>query len=1284
MKQSQKYSFLCMLALALVLVLAAGSAPTGVASAAAPDLFFSEYIEGSSNNKALEVYNGTGAPVDLTGYTIEQYSNGSTTVSLRLDLSGTLANGDVYVVAHSSSDPAILAQADLTTSAGLFNGDDALVLVKDGAVVDSIGQVGFDPGTEWGSGDTSTADNTLRRKADICAGDTNPFDEFDPAVEWDGFPQNTFDGLGAHTASCDDGSPTDPVINEFSASHTGTDDHEYIEIFGAPNTDYSAYTVLQIEGDALPSGTIDSVHPVGTTDANGLWLGNLAANTLENGTITLLLVEGFTGNVGDDLDTDNDGVFDVEPWLRVVDDVAVHDGDAGDLTYATTVLTDGYDGLSFPPGGASRIPDGTDTDSPADWVRNDFDLAGIPGFDGTPEAGEALNTPGAPNALVEVEPEAAALVINEIDYNQPSTDTAEFVEIRNNSDSGVNLSSYTLEFVNGSNNTVYQSFALPNVVLASGDYFVLCGDAANVANCDLDVTPDSNLIQNGDPDAIALLLDGEIVDTVSYGGDVPGYTEGSGAGLTDSDAPGIGISRCPDGMDTDQNNVDFAQASITPGEANDCDDNGGGGDDELCGDPFTPIYDIQGSGAASPIVGQIVSTEGVVVGDFQPGDGDLFDSDLGGFYIQDPTGDGDPATSDGIFVFAPGSQDVAVGDAVRVRGRVDEHFNLTELTSVSSVQVCGTGTVEPVVLTLPVDSIDDLEQYEGMLVTFPQELYISEYFNFDRFGEIVLSAERQFQPTAVAEPGSPEAEAIAQANALGRIMLDDARNTENPDPARHPNGAIFDLTNLFRGGDTVSNVTGILSFDFGLYRIQPTTGADYQVQNPRPEAHDEVGGSLEVASFNVLNYFTTLGSRGADTPEEFQRQHDKIVAAISEIDADIVGLIEIENNDAAIANLVNGLNDVMGPGTYAYIDTGVIGTDEIKVALIYKPATVSPVGDYAILDSSKHPLFDDTRNRPMLTQSFEENASGEVVTVSVNHLKSKGSACGPGDDDPVQGNCNLTRTLAAQAIVEWLATDPTNSGDPDHLIIGDLNAYDKEDPIDVLVDNGYTDLVLAYEGELAYSYVFDGQLGYLDHALANESLTSQVTGATVWNINADEPDLIDYDMTFKKDPQDELYEPNAYRSSDHDPVIVGLALESNAAPVCEAAVPSQSSLWPPNHKFIQIDILGVTDPEGDPFTIIIDSIFQDEAVDAPDSGNTAPDGQGVGTSSAQVRAERVGTGNGRVYHIAFTATDDGGASCSGVVQVGVPVSRNSTPIDDGPLYDSTEGSTPQVRRPKKD
>lgn len=889
----------------------------------------------------------------------------------------------------------------------------------------------------------------------------------------------------------------DLVINEFSASTTGTD-VEYLELYGMPNTDYSAFSVLEIEGDTTGAGVVDEVIAVGTTDASGFWLASLAANALENGTLSLLLVEGFTGALGNDLDTNNDGIFDSTPWTSVRDSVAVNDGGAGDFTYGTNTLGVAYDGFAFAPGGASRIPDGFDSDAISNWVRNDFDLAGIPGYAGSIVLGEAYNTPGAPNLIFVPPPEA-------------------------------------------------------------------------------------------------------------------------------------------------------------------------------CGDPFTPIYTVQGNADASPLVGTEVAVEGVVVGDFQ-NNASLDNGNLNGFHVQDSSGDGDSTTSDGVFIYAPGGEDVAVGEHVRVRGAVSEFNGMTEITA-SQIWHCGSGTVAPTALALPVGSVGDFEAYEGMLVSFPQPLVISEYFNFDRYGEIVLTSQRHLTPTAQFEPGSAEAAFAAQQFLLDRITLDDGRSAQNPDPAIHPNGSVFDLNNLFRGGDLVANVTGVLDYSFNLYRIQPTQGADYIPANPRPTQPDEVGGFTKVASFNVLNYFTTIDRgpafwicgpnqdqecRGADTYDELARQRAKIVAALSTINADVVGLIEIENNpgDGPTADLVSGLNDFFGIGTYDYIATGAIGTDAIRTALIYKPGEVTPLGSYAILDTSVDPRFLDDKNRPVLAQTFVDNLTGEIFTVAVNHLKSKGSDCNDvGDPDlgDGAGNCNVTRTLAAQALVDWLATDPTTSGDTDFLIIGDLNSYDKEDPIDILLAAGYTDLVAQFLGEEAYSYVFDGQTGYLDHALASAGMTGHISGASIWHINADEPDLIDYEMTFKQDAQDAIFAPDAYRSSDHDPVVIG---------ICEATPPellielNQTMLWPPRHQYVTIQAaLTASDNSGVAPTITLISVTSNEADEGLGDGDMPNDIVIIDDQTFQLRAERSGTGIDRIYTITYLVTDSCGNSQYVSAEVTVPHNR---------------------------
>ena len=215
----------------------------------------------------------------------------------------------------------------------------------------------------------------------------------------------------------------DPVLNEFVFNHTGTDTHEFVEIFGDPSADYSAFTVLEIEGDSTGAGRIDGVFPVGTTDANGFWTTEFLSNVIENGTVTLLLVDGFSGSMDDDLDDDNNGSLDASPWIRIIDAIGVTDGGGSDHNYTSVVLSPGFDGNSFTPGGASRIPNGTDTDSVADWIRNDFAGAGLPGFSGDLGGAEALNTPGGVNQAV------ADPVLNEFVANHVGSDTMEFVEI---------------------------------------------------------------------------------------------------------------------------------------------------------------------------------------------------------------------------------------------------------------------------------------------------------------------------------------------------------------------------------------------------------------------------------------------------------------------------------------------------------------------------------------------------------------------------------------------------------------------------------------------------------------------------------------------------------------------------------------------------------------------------------------------------------------------------------------------------------------------------------------
>ena len=268
-----------------------------------------------------------------------------------------------------------------------------------------------------------------------------------------------------------------------------------------------------------------------------------------------------------------------------------------------------------------------------------------------------------------------------------------------------------------------------------------------------------------------------------------------------------------------------------------------------CGDAATKIPAIQGSGTTAAITGD-VSVEGVVVGDYEGTSG------LSGFYLQDPAGDGNAATSDGIFVFTGAANTVSAGDFVRVTGFARERFSQTALNGTNSntspvppanIIDCGTGSVSPTDVSMPFAAMDSPERYEGMLARFPQALVVAEYFNYERFGELVLALpltgeSRPFTPTSIVEPGAP-AVARLQANLLSRITLDDGLSTQNPSVLRHPDGNPFSLVNRFRGGDTVQNAVGVIGFDFNLYRIQPTGPAEYASVNPRPTEAEPVGGA---------------------------------------------------------------------------------------------------------------------------------------------------------------------------------------------------------------------------------------------------------------------------------------------------------------------------------------------------------------------------------------------------------------------------------------------------------
>lgn len=836
-------------------------------------------------------------------------------------------------------------------------------------------------------------------------------------------------------------------------------------------------------------------------------------------------------------------------------------------------------------GWAARIPGtaASTTFNPTDWIFSSPNA-----LDNQTSNATAPN-PAPLGSYGSAPPPMATITINEIDADQSGTDAAEFIELYDGGVGNTSLDGLSLVLFNGNGDVAYRTISLDGLTTDANGYFVI--GSANVPNVDLAAFT-TNGLQNG-ADAVALYTGPppatatttNLVDAIVYGtndADDTGLLAALGQTIQVNEGSATdALARDPDGTGA------FTAQAPTPGATN------------FVPPPtvITKIHDIQGSVGTgnfaqigiddvSPLLGQTVTIQAVVTADFQDG---LFGQlgDLNGFYVQEEITDYDlnDLTSEGIFIFdgtAP-AVDVTYGDIVQITGTVGENFGQTQL-SATNVQVIGNDPAlvpSAVDVTFPTASVmfdDDgglvanLEAYEGMMVNIAQDMTITEMFNLDRFGQYTVNASgQQLQFTQNNAPDQAGYAKHLQDLAANTIVLDDGSTRQNPDPIRIIDGGdgILTAADSFRMGDQISNITGVLGYSFDEFRIQNGTGT-YAQTNPRPDQIADVGGNFKIASLNVLNYFTTLDlpgattdlgfdPRGADTQAEFDRQADKIVNAIVAMDADILGLVELENDFAgtnfAIKDLVDRVNAKLGADVYAWIDPGqeFVGTDAIANGIIYKHADVQPLGQAAILTSFNGQNFLDPLgagrdlNRAAIAQTFEDLDTGQTMTVSVNHFKSKGSLSGlAADDDQFdgQGNNNATRTEAANILADWLASDPTGQSAPNTFILGDLNAYAMEDPVTALTNAGYVDLAAATLGNQAYSFTFDGQVGTLDYILASGPIAQSLSGLTEWHINADEADAIDYNLDFGRNPS--LYDPtSAARHSDHDPVLAGFNLQPN-------------------------------------------------------------------------------------------------------------------------------------------
>lgn len=621
---------------------------------------------------------------------------------------------------------------------------------------------------------------------------------------------------------------------------------------------------------------------------------------------------------------------------------------------------------------------------------------------------------------------------------------------------------------------------------------------------------------------------------------------------------------------------------------------------------LTQISLVQGGEGHGNLAGAVVGVRGVVTAGFQGGS-----PALGGFFIQSIAGDEDedPESSEGLWIADRGSfasVPVSAGDVVSVVGTVSESGGMTQLVSVSMMAVQGRAQLpEPAALELPVKSGDVFEAREGMLVRFSQELSVTSTGaglaggsdNYARYGELVLAADGPLiAPTEIMDPNDVPAsgttgEGRGNVAALHdherqmvrrMITLDDASSAQFPDPTPFLNSR-----GTRRCGDTVTGLTGVMVFANGVYKLQPTGSVPFVDANRRPDVPPLVSGRLRVAGMNLHNYFTTFGGtsdRGAAGPEEFQRQKAKLVAALAGLDAHVLGLMEVQNREETVHDLLAALNAAVDdsyavvpdpPGGYPLAGAAA---DHIRCLLLYRPSRLGLAG---VCGMDMDAAWYSTGGTPLplrfpLAQTFEELESGEKFTLCLNHWKSKSSSGASGDDldqnDGQSAYNDLRRRQAARLNV-WLQGLAAESGEPDQIILGDLNSYGEEDPLDVLRAGGWQDQGQRFHGMNDYSYLINGRRGRLDHLFATTSMTAQITGLEHWHINADEPEFYDYRLLGKNPAQKLLNVGTPFRSSDHDPVLAGVTL---SIPETSFDAWRQSRDW--NGK---TDVGAVDDPDGD-------------------------------------------------------------------------------------------------------
>ena len=790
--------------------------------------------------------------------------------------------------------------------------------------------------------------------------------------------------------------------------------------------------------------------------------------------------------------------------------------------------------------------------------------------------------------------DGSAAVISEVyggGGNKGAAFTHDFIELYNPTDAPIDLSGYTVEYFSASGNTGGK--VVLSGTIAPHGYYLVQGAAGNGAG-DALPTPDAegNLNMSGSKGSVQLAdATGSPIDAIGYG--AASLKEGtSAAGLSNAKS----ASRDAEGTDTDDNAADFTSGAPTPtntgNEAPSPQPEDPAEPEQPAPEGVTAIADIQGTGAESPLKDQTVATEGVVTGVWSEGG-------LNGFTIQ-TGGTGAEATdaSQAIFVYMgdkPADQYPALEDSVEVTGKVSEFYGSTQLTASTVTQL---DTPLEKVTPLKVDQLPDgneaREPFEHMLIQ-PGEHTVTNNYSLNQYGEVGLAPgdEAFRQPSDVHSPSTDpnsDLQKLAKDNAEKLVTLDDGRtrdylrtDKDTPLPYIAQDGG--KTIKSLRTTDTVEfQHPVIVGYSHDQWRFQPTepvTGESASADLPisweesrDAELHavDDVKGEYTIGAFNVLNYFTSLGeefggsaytdregnkvtvnrgkTRGAYTESALKDQERKIVAAINGLDADVIGLSEIEDGyavtgdfnqrDKALKRLTEKLNEAAGSEKWAFVPSPSKEQvpehpDVIRTAFIYHKDVVKPVGESRIFQD---PRFSGTAREPLAQEFQPLNSDDESFVAVANHFKSKGSvAKGDEDSGDGQGNNPNVRNAQAQAVLDALHKQDDWKDKP-LFALGDFNTYTHETALDVFRNDGFTVPAEKYGADT--SYQFGGLLGTLDHVLANEVASGALDDAQVWNINADEPVAFEYSR--RNYNAVDFYDDSPFRASDHDPVKVGFTL----------------------------------------------------------------------------------------------------------------------------------------------